>query len=290
MTKRHRKEKKDLQAHIQGLKKTASKGDKKKKKEVGDEIARLTEEMDVKHKRELDELKASDQVAGVADDIGTALDLGQDAAVAVDEEAAVEEDGGGNAVGGRVSKAQKRRDAKARKEKERREEIERQEEENKYGARQVESDAIAGRLKAKQLTLHPVPSDGDCMYAAVAHQLKIIQDKQSSVSELRSSTAAELRSNCDEYLPFLSHPDTGDMLSPEQFASYCSDVANTSAWGGQVELGALSKVLKTCICCIQAEGPVMQIGEDFPGEPLTITYHRHMYGLGEHYNSTKTME
>ena len=43
-------------------------------------------------------------------------------------------------------------------------------------------------------------------------------------------------------------------------------------------------------CCIQAEGPVMQIGEDFPGEPLTITYHRHMYGLGEHYNSTKTMK
>ena len=43
-------------------------------------------------------------------------------------------------------------------------------------------------------------------------------------------------------------------------------------------------------CCIQAEGPLMQIGEDFAGEPLTVTYHRHMYGLGEHYNSTKPMD
>ena len=81
--------------------------------------------------------------------------------------------------------------------------------------------------------------------------VRTFKGKQSSISELRSSTAAELRSSCDEYLPFLSHPDTGDMLNPEQFATYCSDVAKTSAWGGQVELGALSKVLKTCMWVTQ---------------------------------------
>ena len=69
-----------------------------------------------------------------------------DYAAADEDEAA--EGGAGNAAV-RVSKAQKRRDAKARKEKERREEIERQEEENKFGARQVEIDAITARLKAK---------------------------------------------------------------------------------------------------------------------------------------------
>lgn len=36
---RHRKEKKDLQGKIQALKKTATKGDKKKKKEVSDLIS-----------------------------------------------------------------------------------------------------------------------------------------------------------------------------------------------------------------------------------------------------------
>ena len=135
------------QAHIQALKKTASKGDKKKKKEVGDEITRMTEEMEVRHKRELEELKASDPVAGVTADLGTSLNLGQDAVTAADEDEAAEGGAGNAAV--RVSKAQKRRDAKARKEKERREEIERQEEENKFGARQVEIDAITARLKAK---------------------------------------------------------------------------------------------------------------------------------------------
>ena len=133
------------QAHIQALKKTASKGDKKKKKEVGDEIARMTEEMEIGHKRDLDELRASDPVAGVTEDLGTAVDLGQDAAIVVGEVAEVAT---GNAVV-RVSKAQKRRDAKARKDEDRREEIKRQEEENKFGARHVESDAIAVRLKAK---------------------------------------------------------------------------------------------------------------------------------------------
>ena len=72
-----------------------------------------------------------------------------------------------------------------------------------------------------------------------------MKGKESTVSELRSSAADELRSNRDDYLPFLCHPDTGDMLSPEQFVAYCSDVATTSAWGGQIELGALSKALKT---------------------------------------------
>ena len=45
LLKRQRKEKKDLQATIQGLKKTASKGDKKKKKEVAEEIAKLEQEL-----------------------------------------------------------------------------------------------------------------------------------------------------------------------------------------------------------------------------------------------------
>ena len=37
---------------------------------------------------------------------------------------------------------------------------------------------------------------------------------------------------------------------------------------------------------IQAEGPSMVMGEDRRGErSLILTYHRHMFGLGEHYNS-----
>lgn len=49
---------------------------------------------------------------------------------------------------------------------------------------------------------------------------------------MRSSTAAELRSNRDEYLAFLTHPDTGDILTAFQFDTYCSDMAEKSVWGG----------------------------------------------------------
>ena len=37
---------------------------------------------------------------------------------------------------------------------------------------------------------------------------------------------------------------TGDMLTGEEFESYCEKMMNTPAWGGQIELKALSKFLK----------------------------------------------
>ena len=50
-----------FQAKIQVLKKSASKGDKKKKKETTEEIARLELELNEKHDKELKEL--SDQTS-----------------------------------------------------------------------------------------------------------------------------------------------------------------------------------------------------------------------------------
>lgn len=47
-----------LLAKIQALKKSASKGDKKKRKEVTEEITRLELELNKKHEHEISELKA----------------------------------------------------------------------------------------------------------------------------------------------------------------------------------------------------------------------------------------
>ena len=106
----------------------------------------MTEEVEVRHNRELEEMRAA--AAGINDSLA-AVSLGQDAAVAVEEAAvdnpAVEAESGS----ARVSKAQRRRDAKARKDKERQEEIKRQEDENKFGPRQLEMDSITSRLKEK---------------------------------------------------------------------------------------------------------------------------------------------
>jgi OTU domain-containing protein 6 len=46
--------------------------------------------------------------------------------------------------------------------------------------------------------------------------------------------------------------------------------------------------LKCCIEVIQATGPSILVGEEYQDERQAIlTFHRHMYGLGEHYNSVK---
>ena len=58
------------------------------------------------------------------------------------------------------------------------------------------------------------------------------------------------------------------------------------------QLRALSQVLRRRIEVVQAEGRVIVVGEEFidPSlEPIVLTYHRHMYGLGEHYNSVQQL-
>ncbi len=147
LLKRHRKEKKELQARIQNIKKTSSKGDKKKKKEATEEIAKITAEMEQRHEAELEAIKCGGTISNVnmvliapyfrnsSKDIPVADSFVDAVADSLAEKVTVADDKGGDAaaVGAeRVSKAQKRRDKKAAKEKQRLDEIERQEEENKY--------------------------------------------------------------------------------------------------------------------------------------------------------------
>jgi len=293
LLKNHRKEKKDLQGKIQVLKKTSSKGDKKKKKEVLEEIASLEAEMNLRHKNELAQFEES---CPEVEPEPVTNDLIQE-----------ENDLDDNSTNGqRISKAQKRREKKAAKEKERINEIERQEEENQHGARNIEAAKIKEILESRGLLLQEIPSNGDCLFAGLVQQLRLRQ-VDSSVKSLRKAATDELRGNSSDYLPFLSHPVTGDMLNEAQFEKYCNDMQQTPAWGGQVELRALSQALKLPIEVVQSDGPSMVVGEEFvknlsngdsvgdnlekalKGEnKLILTYHRHAYGLGEHYNAVKS--
>ena len=59
---------------------------------------------------------------------------------------------------------------------------------------------------------------------------------QTSVEELRARCAVYMREHRDNFLPFLCHPDTGDMYTEPQFEEYCDKVQNTSEWGGHLEV------------------------------------------------------
>jgi len=66
-------------------------------------------------------------------------------------------------------------------------------------------------------------------------------------------------------------------------------VAHTATWGGQVELMALAKVIERPIEVFSATMPRVTMGDDFAGRgpTLRVAYHRHAFGLGEHYNSVE---
>lgn len=189
--------------------------------------------------------------------------------------------------GQRVSKAQKRRDKKAQDEKDRAAEIKAQELLNIHGPRQQESDCIKSLLKSKNLILHLIPSDGDCLYNAVAHQLTLNQKPPMSISDLRGITADYILANKDDLINYMTN-SSGDCLNDKEFSDYIEAVRNTRAWGGQIEIQALSNSLKCPIEVIQATGSIIQGEDQFKKvKPLILTYHRHMYSLGEHYNSAR---
>ena len=105
METRHLREKKELAEKVTELKKSIMKADKKKKKEVNAEIARLEGDLNEKHSSELME----QMLDGV-----TIEENDQEEKEDVEEEEKVEAKQ--LKEGQRVSKAQKRRDKKAEKE------------------------------------------------------------------------------------------------------------------------------------------------------------------------------
>lgn len=275
LAKQHRKEKKDLQAKIQSMKNAVPKNDKKRRKQLTEDIAKLEAELSQKHENELRQLNISSSV----EEVSNALDSVN---VTNNEE---ETDGKQS----RTSKAQKRRDKRAALEKERETRIAEAEVENLTGSRHLENLKLKEKLAERHLQIKEISSDGHCMYRAVEDQL-MVRGCALGLKELRAQTAQYIRSHADDFLPFLTDPNTGDMYTADEFEKYCNDVADTAAWGGQLELKALSQVLQLPIEVIQAESLSIIIGEEYDRPPITLIYMRHAYGLGEHYNSVEPLK
>ncbi|KAG9464296.1 hypothetical protein GDO78_020169, partial [Eleutherodactylus coqui] len=270
LLKLQRKEKKDLQAKIQSLKNSVPKNDKKRRKQLTEDVAKMEAELEEKHKRELAELcqkqHSETEVKSAANGVAT-LDLGNDVP----------------AQQTRVSKAQKRRDKKAALEKERDDRIAEAEIENLSGARHLESQKLTQILSQRQQQIKQIPSDGHCMYKAIEHQLKE-RHGNLTLTSLRHQTADYMQSHPDDFLPFLTNAATGEIYTQGERSLY------REIWGGQgTNLRALSHILQTPIEVIQADASPIIIGEEYSDQPITVVYMRHAYGLGEHYNSVEPL-
>lgn len=262
---RHRNEKKDMQCKIQSMKKSVAKGDRKKKKEVAEQTAEIEAKLKQKHLEELNIFTEDEELSLVKNLQNVQI----------------------NDTVSKVSRAEKRRSKKITQMKERQALIEEHDIKNIGGTRHIETQTLVKKLKNLGLVIFDIPSDGNCLYSAIVHQLKEVCGKIFTVHEIRFKTSDFLKSNKDDFIPYLSHPDTGEMLTDEQFNEYCYQVANSVQWGGEIELRALSHIFKIPIKVIQAEGSDITIGIEYTNynKTLILVFHRHMYGLGEHYNS-----
>lgn len=286
---RHRQEKKELQGKILQLKKSLNK-DKKKKKEMAEQIEEMEKDMKERHAKEVSELQISEKVSTLEkklSEVSVSEESEPNQALDnVENEENYENVPNDMAPNKKISKAEKRRQKKAQEEREREARIKEAEKNNKYCARNLEAAKIKMLLKELKLVMHEIQPDGNCMYAAIAHQL----GNGATVASLRSEASRYLLSNRDDFAPFITDPNTGEMLTPSAYDEYCSQVEHTPAWGGQPELRAISQALKRRIEVLQAEGTNIVFGEELPNDKrIFLTYYRHYYGLGEHYNSVATL-
>eukprot|EP00048_Salpingoeca_helianthica_P020394 m.6349 g.6349 ORF g.6349 m.6349 type:complete len:300 (+) comp4754_c0_seq1:50-949(+) len=266
--KRHRKEQKELTARIQALKKSVPKGDAKRKKAVAAEIEKITAELNEKQKKELEEHKKAQQAAP-APAADTAAADPADAALDETSEKQSQEPA-------KPTRAQRRRD---KKETETQERTKRIAEAKHKGPTEHDKEMkkILEQLQPLSLRVDQIPSDGHCLFRAVASQLS----PSPSVSDLRARVAAHMLANQVEFAPFVMAED-GE-ASEEHFKEHCNRIATTSEWGGQPELRAIAELLQRHVRVFQASGPMSFGNESDP--PINVTFHRHQYHLGEHYNA-----
>ena len=107
---------------------------------------------------------------------------------------------------------------------------------------------------------------------------------------IRSKIANYMRAHQDDFIFFIDTA-SGEPLTKEQYEQYCARVEQSSDWGGHIELQAFAACFKRPTRVYQAYGaPILSIGEEFTAGSsdkglLRLSYHKHYYALGEHYNS-----
>ncbi|KAG8765890.1 hypothetical protein FRC12_007222 [Ceratobasidium sp. 428] len=167
-----------------------------------------------------------------------------------------------------------------------------------------EEDAILGECKTQGLQMIEIPPDGHCLYTAIADQLALLGFIPSTAAvptTTRTTAANYMFSHPDLFIPFLpsasgedgAGADSPGLISPKEFEIYCARIRDTGDWGGEPEIVALASAYKVPIHVIQAGSHRVVVHEPIgeqvakPDAVVKISYHRRMYGLGEHYNSLR---
>ncbi|KAJ3369637.1 OTU domain-containing protein 6B [Allomyces arbusculus] len=291
---RHRREAKALQATLTGMRKQAQ-ADKKRKKEIFADMAKLEADLKAKHAQEVAEFETAGSSSNSCDPATTTLADAMDgltvsagAATAV-AGAGAEPTAAPTPVSVEQPKGKKPNRQQLRKQRKEAalEQLQRDaaaEAANSVNHEQIEREQLQALLQRHKLRVHSIAPDGHCLYASIAHQL----GDASTYTSLRQLAAQHLRTHPDDFRPFLVDETTGEMLTDDGFRAYCAKIESTAEWGGQIELRALAEALRRPIAVYQSSSPnPLVLGAEFGpiDQALRVSYHQHQYGLGEHYNS-----
>ncbi|CAG8626459.1 2240_t:CDS:2 [Diversispora eburnea] len=257
ITLRHKKELKELNSQITALKKTATKGDKKRKKEVQIEVEKLEKEFRSRQQNELELFKSTKPIAkeNSSNNNNDTLDskpknleernednLDDDITDITDKLLA------------RLDSMRIEDEKKAPIQTAKLAEMQREAEEeskNQVNLKEVESNAIKEMATKMGFTV-----------------------KEISHKDIRKNTAMYMRNNTDDFMPFFSNTQDGNLFSLEQFQNYCDNLENTALWGGEIEIRAISQIYEIPIHVIQMNSPVLKMfDEKYPDkEPIIISY------------------
>ncbi|KAH0681590.1 hypothetical protein KY284_022675 [Solanum tuberosum] len=294
MLSRHRKEISKLQDKEISMKKAAAKGSKAeqkaKKKQVDEEVSKLSAKLKEGHAGELASLGYSGDSNNDNGKEKGNLDTLVKAIAGVSVSSQTDHS--------KPSKSVKRREKRAQQEAAREQRIQ-EEQSNIISDRVIENEKLERKLEPLGLTVNEIKPDGHCLYRAVENQLAIHTGGSSPYSylELRQMVAAYMRKHATDFLPFFLSENAEEGESDDslvgRFENYCREVESTAAWGGQLELGALTHVLKKHIMIFSGSFPDVEMGKEYKSSSgsgssassIMLSYHKHAFGLGEHYNS-----
>eukprot|EP00002_Diphylleia_rotans_P029381 TRINITY_DN5985_c0_g1_i1.p1 TRINITY_DN5985_c0_g1~~TRINITY_DN5985_c0_g1_i1.p1 ORF type:complete len:334 (-),score=77.17 TRINITY_DN5985_c0_g1_i1:914-1915(-) len=257
MLQRHTREVRDLKTATQKKLQAVKKGDKAERSQVELDAKKLEDEMVERHSQELAALES--QVGSMSSQQDT-LDEGKKDHPLEQEKSTQSGSASESSAAADQKKSkgpgrqQLRKNRKLEEEKKRKEELQ-----AKFAGginhRAIEKEKLEKILAPLGLRIHEIPPDGNCLYRAVAHQMDRIglsnSAKKEDFASIRLVAANHLRSNVDDFLPFMTTED-GDMHTTESYQKYCNQVANSNDWGGELELRALSIALRVPITVFMA--------------------------------------
>ena len=110
-------------------------------------------------------------------------------------------------------------------------------------------------------------------------------------TQLRRKAADFMRRHPDDFAPFMADDDLGGGGGDgdgDIFTAYLAKLTDTAEWGGNLELTALARALPAHLHVYSAAADDLVFSPDRPSAcalHLHLSFHRHAFGLGEHYNS-----